>query len=154
MARMRVEVSMIMGAPREIVFEAFTNEFNDWSVGKYTVSNKILKKEGNTIEREVVRKFCGMKIKYREREELTIPSMMIQKAENDILDVTIVVGFESEPDGSTRMNANVDGEIKGRLARVFGPVAGRGFHRDLMNVANKFAQYKGWAFRVEKSSSG
>ncbi len=154
MVHLHVEAVFSMGAPREIVFEALANEFNDWAVGKYSESDKIIKKEGNSVEREVVRKIWGVTVRYKERDELTPPSKIVMLAEGGRIQSTFTVTFEPEPDGSTKVAGEVEAELKGALARVAGPLAKRRLHHNFVNGGEKFAQYKGWNFRVIKSSSG
>ncbi len=153
MAHFHVEAAFIMGAPREKVFEAITNEFHDWSVGRNSISHKIVKTEGNTIHREIVRRFLGIKVESSWIDELTPPSKRVSLLESGVSKATIVANFESEPDGSTRVAGVIDGEIRGVLAAVFGPFARRRFSKDLMKQGEKFAKYKGWDFSIVKASS-
>ncbi len=143
-----------MGAPREIVFEAVTNEFPDWAVGKYSESDTIIKKEGNIVQRDVVRKIWGVTVRYQERDELTPPSKTVMRAEGEKTRSTFTVTFESEPDGSTKVGGEVEAELKGALARVAGPLARRRLHSNFVKGGEKFAKYKGWKFKIVKSSSG
>ncbi len=143
-----------MGAPRESVFEALANEFPEWAVGKYSVSDKIIKKEGNIVDREVVREIWGVKVGYKERDELTPPSKIVMLAEGGRIRSTFTVTFEPEPDGSTKVAGQVEAELKGALGRVAGPFARRRLHHNFVNGGKEFAKYKGWDFKFVKSSSG
>ncbi len=154
MAHIHVEVAVIFGAPREKVFEALTNEFFDWSVGRNALSHKVVKKEGDTIDHEIVRKFLGIKLKESWREELTPPSKVVSQIAAGMGDVTEVLSFDSESDGSTRVAGVFDGEVRGALAAVLGPFARHRLSHDMVNQGEKFAKYKGWDFRVLKSASG
>ncbi len=44
---------------------------------------------------------------------------------SDMGEVTAVINYDSEPDGSTKLTGVFDGEIRGALAAVFGPFARR-----------------------------
>ena len=122
MVHLHVEVVVVMGAPREIVFEALANELDDWSVGKYIVSHKITNREGNTIDREMVRKVWGVTVRYRQRDELTPPSKIVTLGEGGNVKFTNIGQFESEPNGGTRLVFELDAELKGRICTSVRPI--------------------------------
>ena len=126
MVHLHVDVAVIMGAPREIVFEALANELDDWSVGKYIVSHKITRREGNTIDREMVRKVWGVTVRYRQTDELTPPSKIATVGEGGNVKFTNTGRFESEPDGSTRL-ANSMRNSKAHLQESSAPSPGADF---------------------------
>ncbi len=146
-AHIHAEVALVMGAPRGEVFEALTNEFYDWSVGRNAISHRIVKKEDNVVHHEIVRKFLGIKLEEIWKEELTPPSKVVMLITTGMAEVNAVLIFETESNGSTRVEGVFDGEVKGALAAVFGPFARRRLSHDMLREGEKFAKYKGWDFR-------
>ncbi len=153
MAHIHVEAAVILGAPREKVFEALTNEFYDWSVGRNAVSHKVVKKEGNAVYHEMVRKYLGIRVTSSWRDELTPPSKAVSLIASNMGEVTVVMSFDSESDGSTKVAGVFDGEVRGALAAVLGPFARRRLSGDMVKQGGKFAKCKGWDFRIVKAAS-
>ena len=136
---MRVDQVEIVKAPREHVFQAWT-DYEAWPrfSGLFTrVSVK--ERAGNTVHIDADVKVMGRKIGRSEKHVLTPPEQVRVQGETEGATNTTLWTFEPVPEG-TRVTAIVDTELSG-LTRLLGPLAKRQLHTLLREWMQGLARY-------------
>jgi uncharacterized protein YndB with AHSA1/START domain len=136
---MRVEQAQIVKAPRELVFQAWT-DYGAWPrfSGLFTrVSVK--ERAGNTVRIDAETKVMGRKIARSEKHVLTPPEQVRVEGETEGATNTTLWTFDPVPEG-TRVTAVVEAELSG-LIRLLGPFAKRQLQTLLREWMQGLARY-------------
>jgi uncharacterized protein YndB with AHSA1/START domain len=136
---MRVEQAQVVKAPREQVFQAWT-DYEGWPrfSGLFTrVSVK--ERAGNAVRIDADVKVMGRKIGRSEKHVLTPPEQVRVQGETEGATNTTLWTFEPVPEG-TRVTAVVDAELSG-VTRLLGPLAKRQLQTLLRQWMHGLARY-------------
>ncbi len=108
---MRVEQAQLVKAPRERVFETWTDSeaWPTWSVLFPRVT--VTERAGNTVHLDMDSKVMGRKVHRTERYILTPPEQVLVSGETKGATNTTVWRFEAVPEG-TLVTAVVEAELK------------------------------------------
>src|SRR6266511_1029859 len=136
---MRVEQAQVVRAPREQVFQAWT-DYEAWPrfSGLFTQVS-VRERAGNTVHIEAELKLMGRKIGRSEKHVLTPPEQVSEEGETEGATNTTLGTFEPVPEG-TMVTAVVQAELKG-LTKVLGPVAKHQVQSLLREWMQGFATY-------------
>src|SRR6266568_7639449 len=120
---MRIEQTQVVKAPREQVFQAWTDyeRWPTWSVLFPRVT--ATERAGNTVLLDLDTKFMGRIAGRKEKHVLTPPEQVLVSGETEGATNTTVWKFEPLPE-ATMVTAVVEAELTG-LTRVLGPFAKR-----------------------------
>ena len=120
---MRIEQTQVVKAPREQVFQAWT-DYDAWPrfSALYTRVT-ITERAGNTVHLDIEAKIMGRKTKRTEKHVLTPPEQVLVSPETEGTTNTAVWKFEPIPEG-TLVTAVAEVELTG-ATRVLGPLAKR-----------------------------
>jgi len=136
---MHVEQAQIVRAPREQVFEAWT-DYEAWPrfSGLFTrVSVK--ERAGNTVHVIAEIKVMGRRTARSERHVLTPPEQVRVEGETEGATNGTLWTFEPVPEG-TRLTAVVDADL-GAVTRLLGPLARRQVQTMLRDWMQGLARY-------------
>ena len=120
---MRVERTQLVKAPREKVFQAWTDyeAYRTWDHQVFT-SVTVKERAGNTARLDMETKFMGLRMPRTETHILTPPERVEVDGSVPIATNTTVWKFDAVPEG-TRLTAILEIQLKGIL-KVLEPVAG------------------------------
>ncbi len=120
---MRVEYAQVVRAPREQVFQAWT-DYEAWPKfsGLFTRVS-VRERAGNTVHIEAEQKLMGRRFARSEKHVLTPPKQVRVEGETEGATNTTLWTFEPVPEG-TRVTAVVEAELGG-VTRLLGPLAKR-----------------------------
>jgi carbon monoxide dehydrogenase subunit G len=140
---MRVEQAQVVRAPREQVFQAWT-DYEAWPrfSGLFTQVS-VRERAGNTVHIEAELKLMGRKIGRSEKHVLTPPEQVGVEGETEGATNTTLWTFEPVPEG-TRVTAVVDAELGG-VTKLLGPLAKRQMQtmlRDWMQGLTRYVEAK------------
>jgi carbon monoxide dehydrogenase subunit G len=140
---MRVEQAQVVRAPREQVFQAWT-DYEAWPrfSGLFTQVS-VRERAGNTVHIEAELKLMGRKIGRSEKHVLTPPEQVRVEGETEGATNTTLWTFEPVPEG-TRVTAVVDAELGG-VTKLLGPLAKRQMQtmlRDWMQGLTRYVEAK------------
>jgi carbon monoxide dehydrogenase subunit G len=136
---MRIEQAQVVKAPREQVFQAWT-DYEAWPrfSGLFTrVSVK--ERVGNTVRVDAEVKVMGRRTARSEKHVLTPPEQVRVEGETEGATNTTLWTFEPVPEG-TRVTAVVEAELRG-LTRLLGPLAKRQLQTLLNQWMRGLARY-------------
>ena len=136
---MRIEQAQLVKAPREQVFQTWTDyeKWPSWSVLFPRVT--VTERAGNTVHLDEDIKIMGRIAKRTEKHVLTPPDRVLVGGETEDAANTSVWKFEAVPEG-TLLTATVEAELKG-LTKVLGPLAKRQLKTMLRKEMQAFAKY-------------
>ncbi len=136
---MRVEQAQVVRAPREQVFQAWT-DYEAWPrfSGLFTQVS-VRERAGNTVHIEAELKLMGRKIGRSEKHVLTPPEQVRVEGETEGATNTTLWTFEPVPEG-TRVTAVVDAELGG-VTKLLGPLAKRQRQTMLRDWMQGLARY-------------
>lgn len=136
---MRIEQAQLVKAPREQVFQTWTDYemWPRWSVLFPRVT--VIERAGNTVHLDEDIKVMGRIAKRMEKHVLTPPERVQVGGETEDATNTSVWIFESVAEG-TLVTAAVEAELKG-LTKVLGPLAKRQLQTMLRKEMQAFAKY-------------
>ncbi len=136
---MRVEQAQVVRAPREQVFQAWT-DYEAWPrfSGLFTQVS-VRERAGNTVHIEAELKLMGRKIGRSEKHVLTPPEQVRVEGETEGATNTTLWTFEPVPEG-TRVTAVVDAELGG-VTKLLGPLAKRQMQTMLRDWMQGLARY-------------
>jgi uncharacterized protein YndB with AHSA1/START domain len=136
---MRVEQSQVVKAPREQVFQSWT-DYDAWPKfsGLFTRVT-VAERAGNTVHVDAETKVMGRRAKRTEKHVLTPPVQVLVSGETEGASNTTVWRFEAIPEG-TLVTAVVEAELTG-LTRVLGPFAKRKLQSLLREWLQGLARY-------------
>lgn len=137
---MHFEATQLVKAPREKVFEAWT-DFE--AMPKYsTVFTKatVTKRQGNTVYTESEGKFMRRKLKSSEKHVLMPPAKVEDEVDAEGSKASSVTKFDVVPEG-TRITSVNDIELKGKWAKLLGPFAKRSLQGVFRKEMRAFAKY-------------
>jgi carbon monoxide dehydrogenase subunit G len=139
LAGMRVEQAQVVRAPREQVFQAWT-DYEAWPrfSGLFTQVS-IRERAANTVHIDAELKLMGRKIGRSERHVLTPPEQVRVEGETEGATNTTLWTFEPVPEG-TRVTAVVDAELGG-VIKLLGPLAKRQMQTMLRDWMQGLARY-------------
>jgi len=139
LAGMRIEHTEIVRAPRELVFQAWT-DYEAWPrfSGLFTRVT-VKERAGNTVHVDAETKLMGRKVARSEKHILTPPAQVRVEGETAGATNTTLWTFEPVPEG-TRMKAVVEAELRG-ATRLLGPFATRQFQALLREWMQGLARY-------------
>ena len=136
---MRIEQAQIVKAPREQVFQTWT-DCEAWP--KFSVlftRVTVTERAGNTVLLDEDIKVMGLKAKRTEKLVLTPPEQVLVEGEAVGSTNTTVWTFEPVAEG-TRVTAVVEAQLIG-LAKVLGPLFKRQVQAGLREWMQAFAKY-------------
>jgi uncharacterized protein YndB with AHSA1/START domain len=136
---MRIEQAQLVKAPREQVFQAWT-DYDAWPrfSGLFTRVT-VAERAGNTVHVDAETKVMGRKARRTEKHVLTPPEQVLVSGETEGATNTTVWKFEPVPEG-TLVTAVVEAELTG-LTRVLGPFAKRKLQSLLRDWLRGLAKY-------------
>jgi carbon monoxide dehydrogenase subunit G len=138
-ADMRVEQVQVVKAPREQVFEAWT-DYEAWPRFSGLFSRVSVKERtGNTVHIDAEVKLMGRRTTRSEMHLLTPPEQVRVEGETETATNTTLWTFEPVPEG-TRVTAVVDAELGG-LTKLLGPLAKRQVQAMLREWMQGLARY-------------
>lgn len=136
---MRIERAQVVKAPREQVFETWT-DYERWPRFSVLFTRvTVTERAGNTVHLDTEVKIMGRKVKRTERHVLTPQDQVQVGGETEGATNTSVWKFKPVPEG-TLVTAVVDAELKG-LTKVLGPFAKRQLETLLRKEMQAFAKY-------------
>ncbi len=108
-----------------------------------TVSNKIIKREGNMIFRETVRRDPrnGKEVKFQSKDELIPPSNMTTTAESKRGKIIARYTLETQNDGRTKAIVSFDIKLNGMAAKIIAPFVKGRILKALRKEAKSFKEY-------------
>jgi hypothetical protein len=118
---LRFELIEYFNVPQAKLYDILAEgKMNDYLPN--TVSNRIIRKEGNLIFRETVRRDPrnGKEAKFESKDELMPPSKMITTGESKRGRARAEYSLESETEGRTKAVVSIDIRFYG-VARILGP---------------------------------
>lgn len=118
------ELEQVVNAPREKVFKAWADYEARPQWDSLFARVEILKREGDTVHLATEMKIMGRAFGGIEKHTLTPPEEDRSEAESQSSTAKSIWKFEPVPAG-TRVTWISDVEVKGVLARLFGPFAKR-----------------------------
>ncbi len=121
---MRVEIAQLVKAPREKVFEAWTDYEGHPRWDPLFMRVAVTKREGNTVHLATQMKVMGRKVDGTEKHVLTPPEEDRSEAAGESSAARSVWKFEPVPEG-TRVTWTSEIELGGALGKLFGPFAKR-----------------------------
>jgi carbon monoxide dehydrogenase subunit G len=136
---MRVEQAQVVRAPREQVFQAWT-DYQAWPrfSGLFTQVS-VRERAGNTVHIDAELKLMGRRIGRSEKHVLTPPEQVRVEGETEGATNTTLWTFEPVPEG-TRVTAVVEAEFGG-VTRLLGPFAKRQVQTLLRDWMQGLARY-------------
>jgi uncharacterized protein YndB with AHSA1/START domain len=136
---MRVEHAQVVRAPREQVFEAWT-DYDAWpKFSSLFTRVTVQERAGNTVHVVAEQKLMGRKFARSEKHVLTPPEQVRVEGETEAATNTTLWTFEPAP-GGTRVTAVVDAELGG-VTRLLGPFAKRQVRSLLREWMQGLARY-------------
>lgn len=136
---MHIEQAQLARAPREKVFEAWT-DYEAWpSFSSLFTRVTVRERSGNTVHIEAETKLLGRRIARAERHVLTPPEQVRVEGESGGSTNTTLWTFEAIPEG-TRVTAVIDAELGG-LTGLVGPLAKRQLASILREWMRGLARY-------------
>jgi carbon monoxide dehydrogenase subunit G len=136
---MRVEQAQVVRAPREQVFQAWT-DYRAWpSFSRLFSQVSVRERAGNTVHIDAELKLMGRKIGRSEKHVLTPPEQVRVEGETEGATNTTLWTFEPVPEG-TRVTAVVDAELGG-VTKLLGPLAKRQMQTLLRDWMQGLARY-------------
>ncbi len=135
---MHIEAVQIARAPREKVFEAFTDYDAVPKWQSFFTRITVAKREGNTVTLDTEVNMRGRKVMRTEKHVLTPPEQILVEGEMEGITNNTVWKFESVPEG-TRVTAIFEARLPWRL-RIIGPLVKRQFQ----------AFARGWLLELAK----
>lgn len=136
---MRVEQTQVVKAPREQVFQAWT-DYDAWPRFSTLFTRvTVTERAGNTIHVSADIRVMGHKTRRTEKHVLTPPEQVLVSGETEGATNTTVWRFEPIPEG-TLVTAVVEAELTG-LTRVLGPFAKRRLQSLLREWLRGLAEY-------------
>jgi hypothetical protein len=138
---LRFELIEYFNVPQAKLFDYVAQgKLNDYLPN--TVSNRIIRKEGNLIFRETVRRDPrnGKEVKFESKDELIPPSKMITSAESKRGRIRAEYTLESQTDGRTKAVVSFDIRLNG-MAKILGPFFKGRILASLKKEAKSFKEY-------------
>ncbi len=137
---MHIEQTQVVKAPREQVFQAW-NDVEAWpSFFDFFKRVKLIERVGNTAHLEADVKFMGREAKRTEKHVLSPPEQVQVEGEMEGMTNTSLWKFEPVPEG-TRVTAVIEAQLKGRWAKILGPLAKRRLQGLVRESLESFAKY-------------
>jgi hypothetical protein len=139
---LRFEIIEYFNIPQEKLFEYLADgKMNDYLPN--TVSNRIIRREGNLIFRETVRRDPrnGKEVKFESRDELSPPSKMTTSADSKRGRITAEFTLESQPSGSTKAVVAFDIKLNGVAAKILAPFFKGRILTSLRKESKSFKEY-------------
>jgi hypothetical protein len=119
---LRFEIEEQVNVPQAKLFDFLAEgKMNDYLPN--TVSNRVIRKEGNLIFRETVRRDPrnGREVKFQSKDELIPPSKMITSGESKRGRATAVYTLDSQTGGGTKVVVSLDIRLNGVAAKILAP---------------------------------
>ena len=137
---MRIKQAQLVKAPRERVFEAWTDyeAYPKWD-GKVFTRVTVTHRAGNTASLDMETRFMGMTMPRKERHVLTPPEKVEVDGSVPIAGNTTVWTFEDVP-GGTLLTAVLEVQFRGMLG-ILSPLARWQARSMLSNWMQAFANY-------------
>lgn len=140
---MHIEQTQVVKAPREQVFQTWTDyeEVPKWQT--LFTSVKVAKRDGNTVHLDMEVNMRGRRAIRTEKHILRQPQRVDVEGEMEGITNTSVWKFESAPEGS-RVTVIIEARLPWRL-KVMGPLVKRQFQalvRDWMQDLAKYVEAK------------
>ncbi len=136
---MHIEQTQVVKAPREQVFQAWTDYevVPKWQTLFTSVT--VTKRDGNTVSLDMEVNMRGRKTMRTEKHVLTPPERVDVQGEMAGITNTSVWKFESLPEGS-RVTVSVEARLPWRL-KVMGPLVKRQFQAIVREWLQDLAKY-------------
>jgi hypothetical protein len=134
---LRFEIEEQVNVPQAKLFDFLAGgRMNDYLPN--TVSNRVIRKEGNVVFRETVRRDPrnGREVKFQSKDELMPPSKMITTGESKRGRATAVYTLESQTGGGTKVVVLFDIKLNGAGAKILAPF----FKGRILNAFKKEAE--------------
>jgi uncharacterized protein YndB with AHSA1/START domain len=136
---MRIEQTQVAKAPREQVFQAWT-DYDAWPRFSTLFTRvTVTERAGNTVHVSAEIRVMGRKTSRIEKHVLTPPEQVLVSGETEGATNTTVWKFEPIPEG-TLVTAMLEAELTG-LTRVLGPFAKRKLQSLLRDWSRGLAEY-------------
>jgi carbon monoxide dehydrogenase subunit G len=136
---MRIEQSQVVKAPREQVFQSWT-DYEAWPrFSDLFTRVTVAERARNTVRVDAETKVMGRKARRTEKHVLTPPEHVLVSGETEGATNTTVWKFEPIPEG-TLVTAVVEAKLTG-LTRVLGPFAKRKLQSLLREWLQGLAEY-------------